>query len=148
MTAHTASGRPERRSGPQVLAALVAVLVGAGLGFLVVWLVLPSAGSADEAAPGPASDAAHVCSVVDQLPEPLDLMSLGGIDDDPVHARLGIIVQLASAASVADPTYDELEEHGTDLVSAQQFLDQQAADDAVSGLRTECDALGLSPQDD
>lgn len=144
----TASTRTaSRRSVPTLLVALLALVVGAGLGLAALWWWLPEAEADGGATDGPASDAAHTCAIADVLPDDLDPAAFGAFDADPAWARLGALSELATAAAVGDDTYAGLDEQGQLLVRHLQTYDQQGLNDSLTALRAECDRLGLTVEE-
>ena len=135
-----------RRSGPTILVALLALVVGAGLGLAALWWWMPGAEASDEA-DGPTSDAAHACAVADVLPHDRSPESTGPLDEDPTYSRLGALTMLAAAAGVGDETYSGLDEQAQLLARELQTWGLEDVTDELTALRAECDRLGFTGEE-
>ncbi|MGC5627978.1 hypothetical protein ACPYO6_06990 [Georgenia sp. Z1344] len=124
------------------MAAIVAIVVGAGLGAGAGWFVLvrddeePTAATAE-------GDARHVCDIAGRYPDGIDLMATGGLDEDPVHYLVGLMPTLARGAATEDPAYEVLVEPTERVSQARNTFDTDGIGTALDDVRAACADLGL-----
>ncbi|MGC5617318.1 hypothetical protein [Georgenia sp. Z1491] len=132
---------PRRGRGLLVAVAVVALVVGGGVGAAAGWFLR------DDEAPEVSSaeaDAAYACGVADRLPSEVDLESLGDLEQDPTWGLLHSIADLGAAASLVDPTYEPIRDSGTEIREATLFFDSTRVTQGLDALRTTCTDLGLT----
>ncbi|MGO1562352.1 hypothetical protein CZ771_03930 [Actinomycetales bacterium JB111] len=89
------------------------------------------------------ADAAMVCVLIDAFEEDEQTLTWGGIEDDPHYSRIAGMQALATAASLADGTYQTLDDHTDEALDAFYAIDDDGLNAALTDVRAECESLGL-----
>lgn len=107
--------RPRRSRGAIAAVTGAALVVGAGLGLGVGYLIFgggPDAATSDHEALA-ASHVEYACQVIERIDErDITIEELGDLDEEPLYSELPAAAQLLSAAAILDPQYEELGEAG------------------------------------
>jgi hypothetical protein len=89
------------------------------------------------------ADAAMACVLADAFEEDVQILTWSGFEDDPRYSRTTSMQALATAASLADGTYQTLDDHTDEALDAMYTIDDDGLTSALADVRTECETLGL-----
>ena len=89
------------------------------------------------------ADAAMACILADAFEDDEQILTWSGFEDDPRYSRTTGMQALATAASLADSTYQTLDDHTDEALDGMYTIDDDGLNSALADVRTECESLGL-----
>lgn len=116
----------------------IALVLAAGLGFLIGYLVFNDSAPSDPAS----ANVDHACAMAERLVETHSTEDdWGSVGEDPVFHEAQVIGQLLQATALQDDQYQHLTDPGARTSEAIQRLDFEQFIDATTEIARECEDL-------